>query len=87
MCARFAHLLKLWLALQRSFTGRNGHMQPRVAFLKLDEDLLSSDSEDRLTLKLQPSDAMPLIVAGKLSNLCSSISMYTLIGCPAVRNE
>ena len=40
-------------------------MQPRVAFLKLDEDSFSSDSEDRLTLKLQPSDAMPLIVSGE----------------------
>ena len=64
-------------------------MQPRVAFLKLDEESFSSDSEDRLTLKLQPSDALPLIVAGKLGNLCSSTSTYMLIALksPAVRNE
>ncbi len=59
-------------------------MQPRVAFLKLDEDSFSSDSEDRLTLKLQPSDAMPLIASGKLSNLCLEPYIYSHGPCKAV---
>ncbi len=45
-----------------------------MAFLKLDEESFSSDSDDRLTLKLQPSDVMPLIASGELSKLCSSAS-------------
>ncbi|CAL5223666.1 g6214 [Coccomyxa viridis] len=63
--------------IQKPIIGLDGHMQPRVAFLKLDEDSFSSDSEDRLTLKLQPSDAMPLIASGKLSNLSLEPYIYS----------
>lgn len=45
--------------------GMDGPVQPRVAFLKLDEDCFSSNSEDRMTLKMPHPENMPLIASGK----------------------
>lgn len=42
----------------------DGYMQPRVAFLKLDEDCFSSDSEERLTLKMPSIDHRSLLTDG-----------------------
>jgi hypothetical protein len=39
-------------------------MHPRVAFLKLDEDCLSSDSEERVTLKMPAIDNGSLLANG-----------------------
>lgn len=73
-------MLKVLLALQSSVTAIESHMQPRVAFLKLDEESFSSDGEERLTLKLQPPDATPLIASGRLSPLCFLTYTFAFIG-------
>ena len=53
---------------QSPILGMDGHMdgcmQPRVAFLKLDEDCFSSDSEERLTLKVPSIDHRSLLTDG-----------------------
>ena len=50
--------------LQSPILGMDGYMQPRVAFLKLDEDCFSSDSEERLTLEMPSIDNRSLLTDG-----------------------
>ena len=56
-----------------------GHMQPIVAFLKLDEDCFSSDSEERLALKMPSIDNKSLLADG------TAPASHTLAECPSGR--
>ena len=78
-CSKSANAESVALALQKPHHRYGQAPCSRGwAFLKLDEDSFSSDSEDRLMLRLQPSDAMPLIASGKLSKLCSMMPQMTI---------
>ena len=57
---------------QSPILGMDGYMQPRVAFLKLDEDCFSSDSEERLTLKMPSIDHRSLLTDGVAPASCTS---------------
>ena len=69
------------MTVQSPILGVDGHMQPRVAFLKLDEDSFSSDSEDPGMLKMQPVDGMPLIASGAPFIRAGHCSMRLMVLC------